>query len=275
MSTINYYLTAVSSGVSFDLTSSGFATVQQIRTSGYELHTDILNSGYLKRSDLIGSGYVESINSLKNNPTIIGSGSVGVWTDNNRIILSAMPTMASYSHKDLSAGIGGYKIAGQIAAQQMSSSSVTLNVLRAVPLIYPSSVHITDLSVYTSQNISGSGDIGIYNNISDDCLYPSGLLASTLPFDMATSGTKGGAISLILQGGKIYWAAFRSDSTRNMTTCTSVSMFPIFGTTIDFVVNPGVGIFVASAYDITLPNPFPAGGSILTGNTPAIRVKSV
>jgi hypothetical protein len=155
-----------------------------------------------------------------------------------------------------------------------AQSSITSNVIRAVPFVVPSAITLQTMSIYITTGVStSSGWLAVYNNTSDDNLYPSGLLGFGGEFDLWTPAEISGGLEIntVLYPDRVYWAAHcSSGSTPGMRFIQNQAMYPIYGVP-DFT-GIAVGLSINSTYTPTAPDPFPVGATAYTGICPAIRI---
>jgi len=167
-------------------------------------------------------------------------------------------------------------IAGMVVAVALGNaqSAITADVLRAIPFVVPSAMTVQTMSVYITTGVSpGSGWLAIYENTSNNNLYPSGLLGFGGNFDLWTPAEISGGLQLdkVLYPDRVYWAVHcSSGNTPGLRFIQNQAMYPIYGVP-DFT-GISVGIQHNYTYTESPPDPFPAGASASTGVYPAIRI---
>jgi len=113
--------------------------------------------------------------------------------------------------------------------------------------------------------------MGIYDSVSEDDLYPNNLLAVSSEHNGSEAGAITDTIDLDLEGRKLYWLVYignnQTGSGLEMNSWTTPPhwSWPLFGHPLDtnFGGEPQPILIVAAhAYDSTLPDPFPGGGTL-------------
>ncbi len=142
-----------------------------------------------------------------------------------------------------------------------------MNNLRAFPFFVSESITLDRIGVVVSSNAAtAKARIGIYTSTSSTNLYPNALLVDSGELDVATTGLKSATISQALTPGTLYWLACVTGTVApNLRSLGTAQAIPSLGFDNVFV-GPGAGWIVAFTYG-ALPDPFTAGGSVLSGAT--------
>jgi hypothetical protein len=159
---------------------------------------------------------------------------------------------------------------GMLNAHQTAFLSITLNLLRAHPIVIPRRTLI-DALVF-DQNAAGAAGsvvrVGLYRNRGEGDHYPTTLLTPDLI--VATDGANGpklAAVSLLLDAGLYWWAYCGGVAAVSLRTVPAAQLLPIFGfpTTASWAASPA---YFTTAYPYApLPDPFPAAIAIATSTT--------
>jgi hypothetical protein len=184
-------------------------------------------------------------------------------------------SILTYRNRNNAAGFDQYIILGAIGGTSLSTNTPAASNYRAHPFVFPSGGTLTDVAVYVSTAVAGaSGIFGIYNNFADDVMYPSGLIWDSLPFGTVGTLTNRSTSDLGIQAGKLYWLVVNFNGSSTYRAISSNALYPFFGVDSGFGTAFGHTIITSGAFPTSMPNPFPAGGTINTGTPiPAIGVK--
>lgn len=159
-----------------------------------------------------------------------------------------------------------YYPAGMIGAATLTTASVTLGTMFAIPFFSVKGNTLDRMLIDVSSGSSGTlFRVGLYASTSATNLYPGALLVGSAEQSFtSTSGVFNTTVSATLAANTLYWAVFLCDTAvSSMRTTPISSMCPILGiTNAGGNLVPGIGWSVTQAYG-ALPDPFTASGAVM------------
>lgn len=194
---------------------------------------------------------------------------------NWQVIGRPTPDLEYYHLKGTTANrvyVGGIARGTAFAGTVNSTTLPAINTLWALPIIVPLTTKFDEISfrIMTVSSAGGVARAGIYRD-NGNC-YPGSLIFDTgsIATD-ASASSKSTTITAavqILQPG-LYWAAWECGTAApQLRVLQTINMLLLgFDRDLGAVTNPGYGYSVAHTFG-ALPNPYTAGGTLLT-TTPA------
>lgn len=115
---------------------------------------------------------------------------------------------------------------------------------------------------------------GFYDSISDIDLYGNNLLMDSGDISTTGTGLHTATVTFSVTANKLYWSAYFVEQpiTTTAVSQTSSGMFNILGFANTLTGTAGSNIVVDTTYG-SLPNPFPAGGSVAATSIPQCAVR--
>ncbi len=169
--------------------------------------------------------------------------------------------------------LGRYHIAGMCNATDLTTSSVSSNVLRVLPLVLLSPA-TTDRMALRVHSASGNARLGIYKN-ADPLIYPGELLVDVGEVYCGATGKREAMFNPVDLTPGLWWVAIVTSSSPTLYCVRVGAALPILGfsSTITDSSSPGVGWSVSHTYG-KLPQTFPTSGAapITAQPIPAVYV---
>lgn len=157
-------------------------------------------------------------------------------------------------------GWSSWRLAGSQDIQGAIGTAITVNFLRAVPIVAPrAQVNATSIGWEVTTGGAGNGRIGLYTNKGDDNLYPDQLLVDSGSISLTPAAVKSvTGLTIALTPGQLYWLVHVHDTAR-ATRCLTAPT-DVLGHANDATGNQYVQLRVAFTYG-ALPQTFPAGAA--------------
>ena len=173
-------------------------------------------------------------------------------------------------------------LAGAVADAALTSAATVgaKDILRAVPLLEPRGgtldrIAIEVVTIGAVSTGTGKARLGIYTNTSDANLYPASLVLDCGEVDVLTTGVKALTIAQALAANTLYWLVLNHDCDTTDPVLRSISAGAaagILGIASTFGTPQGNHWTSALTY-AAMPATFTAGGSVGSGEIPAIGVR--
>ena len=173
---------------------------------------------------------------------------------------------ARWAAQHVRTGVDSWYAAGAIATTAAVGYVTSAGVLRAYPIVCPRDGTISGLGArQTAGGVAGNLAImGVYSALTDGTLYPNALLAvQSAAMNCTANGWKEAnfAAALATDQTKLYWVVHVASASMTWSGPDDPGWVPILGEPSTTTVRPGVGWYVARAWDGTLPAAFPAGAT--------------
>lgn len=152
-----------------------------------------------------------------------------------------------------------------------AGNPVTFATLYAMPIIVPERVTVSEIGLeITATSTASTLYVGVY---SDNNTYPGTLIASSGSIDTTTTGFKSSVVSATLQSG-IYWLGLRHESVGATGVRATTPILGLLG--MSYPANASSsGCYYMTYTELAenIPNPFPAGASLVSGSCPRVMIK--
>lgn len=171
-------------------------------------------------------------------------------------------TVIDYYHKSENAGITGYKVVNAMNSLTFTTAALSANTLYAFPFVIPSGATVNEVAIFATTITTPTNiRLGIYDNVSDNTLYPSGAVWKSSQLSTAATGKLTDTpTELYLERGKLYWGTIVTDTNFTVRAVGLASLWPIYGTDNNFGTSQSVGVSYSFTYG-TLPDNFAAGAT--------------
>ena len=160
---------------------------------------------------------------------------------------------------------------GNVNATSFVAFAITANRLYAYPFLVSTDSEDFDRIAFnvTAFVALSHGRCGIYAD--DGTLYPGDLILDGGEQDTDANGVKETVIAETLTQG-LYWLAFLSSGAITVRSHVAGDAYPFLGVDNTLGAVSSFSWFVAQAYG-ALPDPFTAGGSYSTAQTPLVALR--
>lgn len=163
----------------------------------------------------------------------------------------------------------GMYYTSRLTGSPLENTLVPTNAIDVLPFVVTESQNFDRIAIRVTTAVAGNCRLGIYADSGD--VYPGNLILDAGEVDTGTTGVKEIIISLNLTPG-LYWLARVFNAQPYIKGIPSNSIIPVLGMDSTISGSPATGWRKNYTYG-TLPNPFPAGGSMLFGGRPAVFLR--
>lgn len=181
----------------------------------------------------------------------------------------------NYFHQTTTTPVERYYLAGANSAKTLTTSTVTINTLYALPYI-SGTAGLVDRFAFNITTGGAAGSVSkmaIYDTTSIKNLYPNKLLISGTEAVTTSTGVKTSTVSFYMDRNTLYWFVFWCGVAAPVVRSLDDS-FPILGIDNAFGTTNGLGWSVTEVYATNFPSTFTASASIITNAPlPAMGVR--